>query len=227
MVRVFTLVIHTVWRCNPGDATVSVMALKKASSSFGAGEIQSIRLASGPRPVHIRLVGRPFTYEVRVTTRGQRPELVDLRVVPDEGTVLSSEALRGIPVVRLAAAAAQWVVFPQDQPDTAEAKEIEFDWRTFRKPEKPIPVKRPGRSGWPDEHYREVAALAKAARDRGMSARSAIAERWGRPEATADKWMMTARRKGFLEVHSGPAPRGTRKVKGGASAATGSGEVAS
>jgi hypothetical protein len=69
-------------------------------------------------------------------------------------------------------------------------------------------VKRPGRRGWSDDHYREVAkAYRRAWREHPRAPIRALMEEFGSPgspapESTVHRWIRTARAKGFLKEES-------------------------
>lgn len=191
------------------------------------GDVAVIR--DGPSrglPVRVFLAGHPCSYLVRAGRTPTGPVLLALQVEPLEGGIITAEDLRGIPVTRLAAAAVPFVHPADDQVPRADPGE--FDWSRFAKPEKPErkAAGRPPTHG--PEHYAEVAEIARQARANKESARHAIAARWTVAQSTADKWMRHARALGLLELHTAPASRDqAEQAEGGASAATGSGEVAS
>lgn len=82
-----------------------------------------------PRPderVSIRLASHAVTYIVRVTTSRQSgPTITELTIIADDGKVVDYDAVRAVPVRRLAHTAAQWIERLGGQigyvDDTAEA----------------------------------------------------------------------------------------------------------
>lgn len=68
------------------------------------------RIPSDDERVAIRLVGHPFTYIVRVATaKGRDPRLTELTALADDGAEVDHQAMRRVPVRRLAYTAAQWI----------------------------------------------------------------------------------------------------------------------
>lgn len=95
---------------------------------------------------------------------------------------------------------------------------------------KVVPRRRPGRKGWPDEHYREVAEVYRRALIEDSHAPfEAARKKLGASPATMRRWVGTARQKGYLgsaipgkagEVKQGTA-RGGVIVSGRAAGAKG------
>jgi hypothetical protein len=68
------------------------------------------RMPAPDERVAIRLDGHPYTYVVRVQT-GTRsgPRLTELSITADDGDEIDYNAVRAVPVRRLAVTAAQWI----------------------------------------------------------------------------------------------------------------------
>lgn len=63
----------------------------------------------------------------------------------------------------------------------------------------PVPRARPGRRGWPDDHWKAVArAYRKAKREHPGAHIRALMTEFRAPEPTVHRWIKTARAKGFL-----------------------------
>ncbi|WP_431818636.1 hypothetical protein [Gordonia jacobaea] len=139
------------------------------------------------RSVAIRLVGHPCTYYVRAGRTDEGPVLLGLAIIPDDGTELTAELLKRIPAKRLAHQAALFHVEHGDDHSTEEAAPLEFDPGTyFTEPER----RRPGARGRPPRttsDLQDLAAVHRAARRNGTSARQAIALHLGITPAGADK----------------------------------------
>ena len=178
---------------------------------YRRGQVQAVRLGTGPRPARVYLAGHPCVYEVRAGRTADGPVLLDLRVCPlEDGAAIPADLLRTVPVVRLAAAAINaGAIFPADDHAPEPASEA-VDWSRWSEPERPEPR---GPGGRPrvhgPEHYEEVAEVARAARSGRDSARKWIAKRWTVSETTADKWMREARRLGLLEHYRRPPGGGS------------------
>jgi hypothetical protein len=99
-----------------------------------------------PKPderVAIRLHQHPYTYVVRVTaSRHSGPKLTELMLIADDGHTVDYEALRTVPVRRLAFSARQWIARnggkfaapgdyrqTQTQPENADPQLTELAWR--------------------------------------------------------------------------------------------------
>ncbi len=144
--------------------------------------------------VRIRLHGNPFTYVVKVTT-GTRsgPQVAELTITADQGTAVDHDTLRGVPVRRLAYAAAQWIeraggVFSLPS-DTTE---------TYRQPENH------------DDRVYLAAREAERALALGMPVRQTVAEQLNISTRTADRLLARARAEGFMSdepLPKRPQPR--------------------
>lgn len=152
--------------------------------------------------VRLRLWGHPFLYGVRAIKAAGGPQVVELHIdSPEHDVPLRPDDLRALAklIDRIAYAATDFM-----DPSTP----------AFHAPEKPLP-KRPGRRGYGQDHYAEVAKFAKWTHQRrksGRSVRKAIAERWSVSEHTADKWLARARKAGFLQAGDlGGKPHNSRE----------------
>lgn len=70
------------------------------------------RIPESDERVAIELVGHPFKYTVKVATaKGRDPRLTELTIATDDSSAapVDSQAVRSIPVRRLAYTAAQWI----------------------------------------------------------------------------------------------------------------------
>lgn len=180
---------------------------------FRRGQVQTVRLGTGPRPARVYLAGHPCVYEVRAGRTADGPVLLDLRVCPlEDGAPITADMLKSIPARRLAAAAINaGGLFDEDDHAPEQGGEA-VDWSRWSEPERPEPR---GPGGRPrvhgPEHYAAVADEARAARDADDSARKWIAKRWTVSETTADKWMREARRLGLLEPYRRPPVGGSAR----------------
>lgn len=168
---------------------------------YRCGQVQAVRLGTGPRPARVFLAGHPCAYEVRAGRTADGPVLLDLRVCPlEDGAPITADMLKSIPARRLAAAAIHAGALFAEDDHAPEPVPEELDWSRWSEPERP---KSRGPGGRPrvhgPEHYAEVAEVARSARAARDSARKWIAAKWFVSETTADKWMREARRLGLLE----------------------------
>lgn len=138
-------------------------------------------------------LGGPHVYNVRTALVDGRPQVLSLCVevaTDDDGilrdgrtvadVVITRETLRTIPVARIAAAAVR-----ARSGDLLEA---------LREAGTPEPTGR----AWPDEHYEQVAKVARDALANGTGVRAAVAQ-WGHVTVhTADKWIKQAKQRGYL-----------------------------
>jgi len=75
----------------------------------------------------------------------------------------------------------------------------------------PVARARPGRRGWPDDHWKAVAsAYRKAKREHPGRHIQVLMEEFRAPESTVHRWIRTAKDKGFIKERPGAvaAPRG-------------------
>jgi len=176
---------------------------------YRRGQVQTVRLGTGPRLARVYLAGHPCVYEVRPGRTADGPVLLDLRVVPlKDGQPIPADLLRTVSARRLAAAAINAGALAPGDDHAPEQGQDELDWSRWSEPERPKPR---GPGGRPrlhgPEHYAEVAEVAQVARSGGDSARKRIAEKWTVSGATADRWMREARRLGKLQ-HARRTPGG-------------------
>jgi hypothetical protein len=138
---------------------------------------------------------------------GERPEIVQLAV---EGRNLTTDKLRSIPLGHIETLATTNPEFRPHIADTpqnvmgeafgairneANRNMLAEAWRKAREPRKPLT--RPDGSN-PDAFYRQVAdAYRDAVQDTNKVAK-ALAEEAGVPVGTVHRWILEARRRGFL-----------------------------
>jgi hypothetical protein len=139
----------------------------------------------------VTLAGHPFTYGLRAEVRADGPRVMELHIAsPDHDVPLTPDDLRKV---------ARYL----DRLAYAAAVGVDVNTAAFHQPEKPLP-KRPGRHGLGQEHYTEVAQLARVFhRERqvtGLSVRQRIATHYTVTEHTADKYLARARKFGFLQA---------------------------
>ncbi len=68
----------------------------------------------------------------------------------------------------------------------------------------PVPRARPGRRGWPDDHWKAVArAYVSAMREHPGRHIQAVMEEFRAPESTVHRWIRTAKDKGFIKERPG------------------------
>lgn len=152
----------------------------------------------------ITLVGHDLHYEVTTVDTDNGPEVVALWIKGTKDRPLRPDDLRRIPLRRLAKAAANW------------------DWlfnnpnaSAWGQPERRQP--RPRQLG--DEHYRQVADLARLAFKNGEPrVRDFIAKKLHASPFTVDKWLAECRRRGHLERgklqrRKTPTPAKPKKTK--------------
>jgi hypothetical protein len=150
------------------------------------GEVQGVSGYSGVHPFGVDLYGHPFEYRIRTAEIDGASVVVELLIRPSGHDVpITPQDLRRIPLKRLAAAAA---LFDQGG---------EFDWTRFNTPEKQPPCK-PGPRGYGDEHYADVAQLARDAVRMNISARQHISRNKHVSVHAADKWLKECRKRGLL-----------------------------
>jgi hypothetical protein len=116
----------------------------------------------------------PWTVDVYLDQRTDRPRVRGLVVWARDGGPVTSTVLAQIPVRQLASVAA-----------SALAGEGEAQYRMLAKP-------RPaGSRGWPPDHFQRVARVAAWARSTGRpgGAAGAVAEFWGVHYRTARRWI--------------------------------------
>ncbi len=152
-------------------------------------------LGIGPPPgpnerVAIRLHGYPFTFVVRVQPDRQTgPKLTELTITADAGAgvVVDYEALRGVPVRRLAFSAAQWIERWGGQVafvgDVAE---------TYSRPDEAAADSTPSKA------YR-AARIADKALALGLAVRPTVAAELGVSKTTVDRLLKRAKAEGWFD----------------------------
>lgn len=143
--------------------------------------------------IAVWLVGHPHRYIVRVDMTAATPRLVELRIdSPDDSAEIDPTVMR-VPVRRLTRAAAGWIaradgafVTPDQVDDTALLT-------------RPEVIERRGPRHLDDDHYKRVAAALLAARRAGArSPRKAVAAEMRATVLTVDRWIATAKDRGYL-----------------------------
>ncbi|WP_433730150.1 hypothetical protein ACQP0C_02505 [Nocardia sp. CA-129566] len=151
-----------------------------------AGDIRGFSMSEGRLWLAVHLYGHDFDYQIRTAEIDGVSHVVELLIRPsDEDIPITPQDLRRIPLKRLAAATALF------------GHGGEFEWERMNRPEKPVPSK-PGPRGYGDEHYGEVAQLARDAVRMSMSARQYISRSKHVTVHTADKWLKECRKRGHL-----------------------------
>lgn len=141
------------------------------------------RIPGPDERVAIRLVGHPVTYVVRATSRAaSEPHLTELTMIADDGHAIDYDAVRAVPVRRLAHTAAQWIAragglvgFPDD---TAEA---------HTQPENH------------DPRIWRAAQIAERALSLGLSVRPTVAAELNVSKSTVDRLLRRAKAEGWLD----------------------------
>lgn len=143
--------------------------------------------------IAVWLVGHPHRYVVRVDMSAATPRLVELRIdSPDDAPEIDPAVMR-VPVRRLTRAAAGWIaradgafVTPDQVDDTALLA-------------RPEVVERRRPRHLDDDHYKRIAAALLTARRAGArSPRKVVAADIGVPVLTVDRWIATAKDRGYL-----------------------------
>lgn len=141
------------------------------------------RMPGPDERVAIRLVGHRVTYLVRVTTSAaSEPRVAELTMIADGGTAIDYDAVRAVPVRRLAHTAAQWIAragglvgFPDD---TAEA---------HTQPENH------------DPRLWRAAQIAERALSLGLSVRPTVAAELNVSKSTVDRLLRRAKAEGWFD----------------------------
>ncbi|MGO9154112.1 hypothetical protein [Mycobacterium sp.] len=146
--------------------------------------------------IEVPLYAHRYRYQVRVVlAAGTAPRLVELHMVADDDSTADLEPnfLRSVPVRRLAAAAARFIVLTEGGVELPEAD----DTTALLRPDRSAPGsgKRPVLD---DAHYRQVANLLLAAREIGLPPRDYVVDRFGASLPTVDRWIAEAKRRRFL-----------------------------
>lgn len=126
----------------------------------------------------VRLAGHDLTYRVRAITGSNGPEIAELTIICSRA--LTADDLRRIPVHRLAVAVFRAV-------------------STFGTGEWARPEGTRGKQRLTDEHFRNVAELARAAFMSGVPVRDAVAAELGASPFSVDKWLRACRERGYLK----------------------------
>lgn len=136
----------------------------------------------------------PWRVEVKIARVDGAPQILGLRLEPDvddderlqgewrvRDVVISTQALRRLPLVRLRAAASQLHRLELDEVFKALTPPT-------RKPGQPLPP----------SHFDEVATVYRAAVDGGQHPLLAICRKWQVKRPTASRWVRAARETGIL-----------------------------
>lgn len=138
----------------------------------------------------------PWEVELRVARVDGVPRILGLRITParrhtggDElrpglkvrDVVISTESVRRLPLARMLRA----VLSVQEGDLKRASKELGV-------------VERGRGAQWPDEHYRLVAGVYRAAVNAGRPPNPAICARWEVSRAAASKWIRRARDLGYI-----------------------------
>ncbi|MGV0991175.1 MAG: hypothetical protein ACOYB7_02885 [Mycobacterium sp.] len=141
--------------------------------------------------IEMQLVGHPHRYRVRIDTSGAAPRLVELHLLPLDGTAaeIDPATIRQVPIRRLTKAAARFILdeYPFAVPGLAD------DATSLVRPDY-----EPGQI-LDDAHYRMVAGLLIAARGWGLSPRDYAAEKLNISKPTVDRYIKKAKDLGYLE----------------------------
>lgn len=127
-----------------------------------------------------------FDVAIRVGIIDGEPVVTGLHIETDDGTPLRDRDLRTISLRRLL----------EDLPELAHQPKRPFLGRDVEA----LRPRRPGRAGYPDDHYAKVAEVYRDLRDRFPNAPTArTAEALHAHPATIRRWVARARALGYLE----------------------------
>ena len=142
--------------------------------------------------IEIPLVGHAHRYQVRIDSSGPAPRLVELNLISDgDAAEIDPDTIRQVPVRRLAKAAARFIALTEHGVEMAGDV---YDPTGLRRPD----LEPPGRRKLDDAHYRQVAKRLLWAREIGESPREYVANQFGSPLPTVDRWIKQAKDRGFL-----------------------------
>jgi len=143
--------------------------------------------------IEVPLFRHRYRYQVRVDLSGPVPRLIELRViVVNDDVQVDSEAIRDIPVRRLALAASRFISLTENGVELAG----DFDEPTgLIRPDHPK-----GGRGYKlgDVHYRQVKNLLIRAREVGLAPREYVAEQFQVELPTVDRWIREAKARNIL-----------------------------
>lgn len=150
------------------------------------GDVSSVQ--DGKYGWNVRLVGHDFEYEVTTVDTDHGPEITHLWIKGSPDRPITGDDLRRIPVRRLANAAGRLF-------DNFNAIG-EGNPNQWAQPER-AQQNRPRQYG--DDHYREIAELAREAVRKGVPVRDSIAAAKVVSPYTVDKWLRECRKRGYLK----------------------------
>jgi hypothetical protein len=155
---------------------------------------RTVRICSGGW-VSVTRPELPWRVQMKVASVDGRPQITGLRLEPrpdrpEADAVITSERLRSLPLRQLREAA---------------LAALRFDLRALARQLRR--VERVGRR-WPEEHYRLVADLYRAAIDSGQPPLPVIMKHWSVSRPAASKYVREARRRGFLGYPDRPGVAG-------------------
>ncbi|WP_156664390.1 hypothetical protein [Mycobacterium sp. 852002-51613_SCH5001154] len=159
------------------------------------GDRSSGPLGIGPPPdpnsrVRIRLHDFPFTFVVRVSTSKRTgPRLTELTMIADDNQTVDYDAIRAVPLRRLAHSAAQWI--ERWGGNIAFVGDVA---ETFSQPDNPVPT------------AFEAAQHANKALALGLSVRPYVAEQLHVSKTSVDRLLKRAKAEGWLNDE--PLPKG-------------------
>lgn len=137
----------------------------------------------GDRYVEVRLAGHEVVYYVRAAITADGPALLALTMQRIDGGPITHDDLRRVPAKRLAAAAAQMHINPRDKLADVDLPRLTLD-QLVSEPEA-TPQRQRGRPRRSADELREVARIAKSARNLGLPMHKAVAEQLHISESTA------------------------------------------
>ncbi|BDB41976.1 hypothetical protein Mkiyose1088_41440 [Mycobacterium kiyosense] len=133
--------------------------------------------------VAVRLVGHPFTYVVRVqTAKDSGPRITELTITAGDGGAVDYEAVRAVPVRRLAYTAAQWIA--------RKGGQVWFFGETVEAWTQPDVAAPP---------VYQAAKIAEEALALGLPVRPTVAARLNVSKTTVDRLLKRAKAEGWFD----------------------------
>ncbi|MEV6323935.1 hypothetical protein AB0M45_22485 [Nocardia sp. NPDC051787] len=173
-----------------------VTTTKDCEPDKQVGDVEEVHQHKGRQDgligADVKLFGHDITYRVIAATGPNGPEMREL-TLDGNGRAIVSDDLRRVPVRRLAAAAVR-----------APVTFLTSDW------ERPEGARR-GNQRLGDDHYRQVAEIARDAFVKGLPVREVVGRALHASPYTVDKWLRGARERGYLQ--RGELQRTTRRLR--------------